>query len=214
MQKAHFCSAIENEKQLDKRTYKLITNSEYKNRAQSLIAFSELYTRIFQVCSERWPPLWSNRQTSWLQIQRSRFDSRLYQIFCEAVGLERGPLSLVCTTEELVERKNSGSGLEKREYGRRNPLRRTRDTLYPQKLALTSPTSGGRSVGIVRSRTKATEFSLVKTGIGQASCLLTGPSTKAFHVLRLPYVTIVRQFSDVSEKRTASIFWAKEQPNK
>ena len=34
-------------------------------------------------------------------------------------------------------------------------------TLYPQKLALISPTGGGRSVGIVRSRTKATEFSLV-----------------------------------------------------
>jgi len=32
--------------------------------------------------------------------------------------------------------------------------------LYPQKLALTSPTGRGRSVGIVRSRTKATEFSL------------------------------------------------------
>jgi len=32
--------------------------------------------------------------------------------------------------------------------------------LYPQKLALTSPTGGGRSVGIVRVRTKATEFSL------------------------------------------------------
>ena len=31
-------------------------------------------------------------------------------------------------------------------------------SLYPQKLALTSPTGGGRSVGIVRSRTKATEF--------------------------------------------------------
>jgi hypothetical protein len=30
--------------------------------------------------------------------------------------------------------------------------------LYPQKLELTSPTGGGRSVGIVRSRTKATEF--------------------------------------------------------
>jgi hypothetical protein len=29
--------------------------------------------------------------------------------------------------------------------------------LYLQKLALTSPTGGGRSVGIVRSRTKATE---------------------------------------------------------
>ena len=30
--------------------------------------------------------------------------------------------------------------------------------LYRQKLALTSPNGGGRSVGIVRSRTKATEF--------------------------------------------------------
>jgi len=33
--------------------------------------------------------------------------------------------------------------------------------LYPQKLALTSPTGGGRSVGIVRVRTKATEFSYI-----------------------------------------------------
>ena len=33
--------------------------------------------------------------------------------------------------------------------------------LYPQKLALTSPTGGGRSVGIVRLRTKATEFSYI-----------------------------------------------------
>jgi hypothetical protein len=31
-------------------------------------------------------------------------------------------------------------------------------TFYPEKLALTSPTNGGRSVGIVRSRTQATEF--------------------------------------------------------
>jgi len=30
--------------------------------------------------------------------------------------------------------------------------------LYPQKLALTSPTGGGRSVGIVRVWTKATEL--------------------------------------------------------
>jgi hypothetical protein len=38
--------------------------------------------------------------------------------------------------------------------------------LYPQKLALTSPTGGGRSVGIVRSRTKATEFSLLYESVG------------------------------------------------
>jgi hypothetical protein len=33
------------------------------------------------------------------------FDSRRYQIFWEVVGLERGPLSLVMITEELLERK-------------------------------------------------------------------------------------------------------------
>jgi hypothetical protein len=33
------------------------------------------------------------------------FDSRRYQIFWEVVGLERGPLSLVSTTEELLDRK-------------------------------------------------------------------------------------------------------------
>jgi hypothetical protein len=32
-------------------------------------------------------------------------DSRRYQIFCEIVGLERGPLSLVRIIEELLERK-------------------------------------------------------------------------------------------------------------
>jgi hypothetical protein len=33
------------------------------------------------------------------------------------VGLERGPLSLVSTTEQLLGRKNSGSGLETRDVG-------------------------------------------------------------------------------------------------
>jgi hypothetical protein len=74
------------------------------------------------------------------------------------VGLERGPPSLLSTTEKLLGRKSSCSGLERREYGRRGPLRRPLDTLYPQKVAATSPTSGGSSVGIVRSRLKATNF--------------------------------------------------------
>jgi hypothetical protein len=65
------------------------------------------------------------------------------------VGLEWGPLSLVSTTAELLERKSSSSGLVGREYGCRDPSRWPRGTLYPQNLALTSPTSGGRSVGIV-----------------------------------------------------------------
>jgi hypothetical protein len=39
------------------------------------------------------------------------------------MGLERGSLSLVSTTEEVLERKSSSSGLEIREYGRRDPSR-------------------------------------------------------------------------------------------
>jgi hypothetical protein len=35
------------------------------------------------------------------------------------MGLERGPLSLVSTVEELLGRKNSGSGLENGDCGRR-----------------------------------------------------------------------------------------------
>jgi hypothetical protein len=62
------------------------------------------------------------------------------------VGLERSPLSLVNTTDELLERKSSGSGIENRDYGRRVPPRLPFGTLYLQKLALTSPTSGGRLV--------------------------------------------------------------------
>jgi hypothetical protein len=74
------------------------------------------------------------------------------------VGLERGPLSLVSTTEELLGRKSSGSGLEIWEYGMGISYADYIIPSYMQKLALTSPTSGGRSVGIFRSRIKVTEF--------------------------------------------------------
>jgi hypothetical protein len=50
------------------------------------------------------PPLWSSGQSSWLQIRRPGFDSRHYQKK-KVVGLERGPLSLVSTTEKLLDRK-------------------------------------------------------------------------------------------------------------
>jgi hypothetical protein len=55
----------------------------------------------------------------------------------------------------------SRTGLEIRDYSRRDPSLWPRGTLYPQKFAITSQTSSDRSVGIVRLRTKATEFSLV-----------------------------------------------------
>jgi hypothetical protein len=77
--------------------------------------------------------LLSSGQSSWLQIQRSGFDSHRYQIFWEVVGLEWGPLSLVSKIEELFERKNSGYGLESQEYCRRDPSRWPRGTNFADK---------------------------------------------------------------------------------
>jgi hypothetical protein len=75
------------------------------------------------------------------------------------VGLERGTLSLVSRTEELLGRENIDSGLENRDYDRRGSAElTTRHSSILKELALTSPTSGGRSVGIFLSRTQATEF--------------------------------------------------------
>jgi hypothetical protein len=54
-------------------------------------------------------------------MQRFGFDFQRYKIFCEVVGLELGPLSLVTAIEEVLGRKSSGSGLESREYDRRDP---------------------------------------------------------------------------------------------
>jgi hypothetical protein len=122
----------------------------------------QLQNYIIQLLVSR-PPLWSSDHSSWLQIQRPGFDYRRYQIFWEVVGLE--------SDSWVLGWKSSDSGLERREYGRRDPSRWSRGNLYPQKLALTSPTRGGRSVGIVRSRTQATEFSfqlLVSTTFGNA----------------------------------------------
>jgi hypothetical protein len=77
------------------------------------------------------------------------------------VGLERGLLSLVSTTDELLGRNSSSSGLETENTTVKDPPRSPLYSLYTQKLALTSPTIGGHSVGIVRLRTKATELLLL-----------------------------------------------------
>jgi hypothetical protein len=92
--------------------------------------------------------------TTYPVFQRSGFDSRLYQILWEVVGLERGPFSLVSTIEELLGRNSSGSDLKIREYERKDPSRWPRDT------HLSANVGGGRLVGIVRLRTQATKFQL------------------------------------------------------
>jgi hypothetical protein len=69
----------------------------------------------------------------------------------KVVGLERGPLNLVSTTEKLLDRKVAAV------------IKKTENTFVGihhadhvapsicKKLAITSPTSGGHSVGVVRS---------------------------------------------------------------
>jgi hypothetical protein len=110
----------------------------YGNRLNSNIYWTQILIRLSEILFMKpfnredttvRQPLWSNCQSSWLQIQWSGFDLRRYQIFWEVVGLERGPLSLVSTIEELLGRKSSGSGLENREYGRRDSV--TLTTWHP-----------------------------------------------------------------------------------
>jgi hypothetical protein len=69
------------------------------------------------------------------------FDFQHYRIFEQVVGLELGPLSLMSTIEELLGRNSSGSGIENQEYGHGDPFLCPHNILYPQNLALTSPTS-------------------------------------------------------------------------
>jgi hypothetical protein len=100
--------------------------------------------------------LWSSGQSSWIQIWRPGFDSRHYQKKNSGSGTE--------STQPreynwgATWQKSSGSCLENREYGRRDPSRWPRGSLYPHKLAITSPKSGGRSIGIVRLRAQTMEF--------------------------------------------------------
>jgi hypothetical protein len=135
---------------------------------------------LHQLLSSPWvrPPMLSSGQSSWLQIQRPGFDSRRYHIFWEVMGLERGPLSLVSTIEELLERNSNSSGLKSREYSRRDPSRWPRGTLYQQKFSLTLPASCRRSVGIVRSRTRATKIRLLFS----SSCGIWPPTLCQYHL--------------------------------
>jgi hypothetical protein len=91
------------------------------------------------------------------------------------VGLERGPFSLVSTTEELLDRKVAAPV-----YKTENTVVGIRhaDHVAPsirKKLAMTSPKSGGRLVGIARSRTQTMEFSffLYSSSLSYAHCVST-----------------------------------------
>jgi hypothetical protein len=84
---------------------------------------------------KKWPPLWSSGQSFLLKIQRSGFGSRRYHNFRKVVGLERGPLSLMNTIQELLERKSRGSGLEHQNY-RRGSATLSSDIPLPEKFGI------------------------------------------------------------------------------
>jgi hypothetical protein len=105
-------------------SHKITHHSQTKHSTQNYASSKGHYTKWIQckhiTCGKKIvhnnfclgrPPLLSSGQSSLLQIQRSGFNSRRYQIFWEVVGLERGPLNLVMIIEELFQ-GNSGFGLE------------------------------------------------------------------------------------------------------
>jgi hypothetical protein len=82
--------------------YEYVQNRE--TYAEVINSSSILKHSIIMCVGPSRPPLWSSGQSSWLQIRRPGFDSRHWQKKM-VVGVERGPLSLVSTTEDLLDRK-------------------------------------------------------------------------------------------------------------
>jgi hypothetical protein len=100
-----------------------------------------------------WPPLWSIGQSSWLQIQRSRVQLPALSDFLRGSGSGKGFTQPREDNWGAVSRNWLLRSRKARLTARGDSLRWPRDTLYPQSLTLTSPTSCGRSGGIVRLRT-------------------------------------------------------------
>jgi hypothetical protein len=103
---------------------------------------------------------WNN--VSWdLEDLFSKFISHFLNIIMPLHKLRRPLISVgdqISKCSFLIPRGLSCSSLETQEYGSGGPLSWPSDTLYPQKLALTSPTCCVRLVGLVCSWTKTTEF--------------------------------------------------------
>jgi hypothetical protein len=90
---------------LGRRFYRVLSNplfTSWSRSSNNTFSFNVILLPLFWKASMVTVPVYRSRNPG--------FDSRRYQIFWEVVGLERGPVSLVRITEELLEWKSSGSG--------------------------------------------------------------------------------------------------------
>jgi hypothetical protein len=96
---------------------------------------------------------WPLRQSSWPQIERSRVWFPVLPDFLRSSG--SGTRSTQPRQDNLgaILKKTTAPVWKIEINGRGDKLWWPCDTLYPQKLVPTSPTSGGRSVGVIRLRT-------------------------------------------------------------
>jgi hypothetical protein len=134
---------------------------------------ASILVKFWQVAREDMKQTWgtSQRRKNWAKRRESATRAhvtRWVQGFGYAAGLVQNSVTLNTLFIGKLSYVKQFSrmfilhtyGLENREYGRRgSDALTTWHLLFPKKLVLTSPTSGSRSVGIVRTRTQATEFS-------------------------------------------------------
>jgi hypothetical protein len=113
-----------------------------------------------------------------------------------------GPAVTVHATDPEV--LGSIPGLENRDYDRGDPLHWPRDTLYQQKLVLTTPTSGGRSVDIVRLRAEATEYlAFFLRCCLPVDCIVFHKASRG----RLTYVTLQPCMTAGTSVRYVPVLW-------